>query len=172
MGHTAWNFEDLSNKRFGKLLVLRPYSKSKSGNIIYECRCDCGNLAYKTKAALSIRKQMCRTCGNKGIVRNSTHGDSKTRLYRTWSGMKSRCSNPHNSKYDLYGGRGIKVCEEWLDFSNFKTWAYANGYNPTLTKEEQSIDRIDSNGNYEPNNCRWADIKTQNKNRRIHNGKQ
>lgn len=172
MGHIAWNFEDISGKRYGKLLVIKPHSKSKSGNVIYECLCDCGNTTYKTKASLKTRKQMCRTCGNSGIVRNQVHGDSRTKLYKIWVGMKTRCLNPHFRKYHLYGGRGIKVCDEWLNYENFKQWAYANGFDPNKTKVEQSLDRIDCNGNYEPSNCRWADIKTQNYNRRLNYGKQ
>lgn len=73
--------------------------------------------------------------------------------------------------YDLYGGRGITICDEWLDYNNFKKWAFQNGFDPSLNKEQQSLDRIDCNGNYEPTNCRWADIKTQNKNRRINYAK-
>ena len=162
----SWNYEDITGLKFGKLTILRRYSSSKSGNVIYECKCDCGNLAYKTKSALKNRKQMCRKCGNSNIVRNFKHGDSHSKLYSIWVGMKTRCLNKKSKKYYLYGGRGITICDEWLVYENFKEWALKTGYNPNLTKEEQSIDRIDCNGNYEPTNCRWADIKTQNENRR------
>lgn len=74
--------------------------------------------------------------------------------------MKRRCNNPKNNEYKHYGGRGIKVCEEWFEFSGFYCWAQANGYAEDLT-----LDRIDVNGNYEPGNCRWVDIKTQENNR-------
>lgn len=90
------------------------------------------------------------------------HGHSRTRLYAVWSGMKSRCNNKNNAGYHLYGGRGISVCKEWeSDYMCFYTWALKNGYFQGLT-----LDRIDVNGNYEPSNCRWVDIKTQNRNRR------
>lgn len=115
---------------------------------------------------------MCKKCANLGIVRNKKHLGSYSRLYSIWSSMKCRCSNKNFYKYHLYGGRGIKVCDEWLDFKNFKKWAYENGYNPNLSRKEQSLDRINCDGNYEPSNCRWADIKTQNNNRRGNYGKQ
>lgn len=84
----------------------------------------------------------------------------KTKLYRVWCTMKERCNNPHNKSYSHYGGRGIKVCDEWVhDFDAFRCWANQNGYQEGLT-----IDRINVDGMYEPNNCRWVDYKTQNRN--------
>jgi len=89
------------------------------------------------------------------------HGGTGTRLYRIWNGMKSRCNIPSASGYEHYGGRGIKVCEEWFEFSNFKKWAYANGYNDSLT-----IERADNNGDYCPDNCKWTTWQKQQSNTR------
>ena len=85
------------------------------------------------------------------------HGLTNTRLYRIWRNMKSRCNNPKTPHYEYYGGKGIKVCSEWNDFINFYNWSIQNGYNDNLT-----IDRIDNNRNYEPNNCKWSTYKEQN----------
>lgn len=88
-----------------------------------------------------------------------THGCSKTRLYETWCCMKKRCYNQKDKRYKNYGGRGIKVCDEWQTFEPFYDWAMANGY-----REDLTIDRIDVDGNYEPSNCRWATMIEQMRN--------
>lgn len=89
------------------------------------------------------------------------HGSSATRLYKIWSNMKSRCNNSSIYDYKYYGGRGIKICKEWVDFTSFKDWAVQNGYAKNLT-----LDRIDVNGNYCPSNCRWVTRKVQSNNKR------
>lgn len=94
---------------------------------------------------------------------NTKHGMSGTRLYNIWKSMKRRCTSPKVDRWEHYGGRGIKVCDEWQTFEPFYEWAIANSYNDTLT-----IDRINLHGDYEPNNCRWADMETQAINRRQH----
>lgn len=100
-----------------------------------------------------------------GCHKNVTHGDYKTRLYRIWKAMKNRCLNPNNKRYNDYGGRGITVCTEWTDkdngFINFRYWAIQNGY-----KEELQIDRIDNNGNYSSDNCRWVTHQENSQNKR------
>lgn len=98
--------------------------------------------------------------------KNSRHGLTGTRVYKTWESMKARCYNPNDGKYPNYGGRGIKVCDEWLhDAGAFAKWAYENGFDESKHQTEQSLDRIDVNGNYCPENCRFTDAKTQSRNK-------
>lgn len=104
------------------------------------------------------RKDMERKRDEKGRY-ISSHGETKTQLHNVWCAMKERCGNPNNKSYKHYGARGISVCEEWQEYEPFRNWCRENGY-----KEGLTIDRIDTNGNYCPENCRWVDHKTQNRN--------
>lgn len=159
---------DIVGRRFGRLVVieflgLRPYGKSGVNRSSVLCKCDCGNdyTAYvsslTTNAVLSCG---CRRKENQ-IKSVTKHGMFKSRLYVCWGNMKARCTNKNNKDYPNYGGRGISVCSEWLDFGKFKDWALANGYNDSLV-----IDRIDNDRGYEPDNCRWITNEQNQNNRR------
>lgn len=151
--------EDLTGMVFGRLTVIRYIGESK-----WLCNCSCGNSVEADTHRL--KSGSIRSCGclHREVARKSAtkHGDSKTRLYVIWRGMKQRCFNENNPSYKFYGARGITVCDEWASsYQTFKEWALTNGYSNDLT-----IDRIDCNGNYCPNNCRWVDWEVQFKNRR------
>lgn len=150
---------DLTNKRFGKLSVVGLFGKDRRGEYRWLCRCECGNEVVVLGSHL--RKGDTVSCGCVMKTTNLRHGQSRTRLYKIWQHMKTRCDNPNFDHYDCYGGRGITYCAEWNDFLNFKEWAESNGYADHL-----SIDRIDVNGNYEPNNCRWTTMTNQHKHTR------
>lgn len=159
---------DLSGQTFNRLTAIKVVGR-KRGEAVWQCRCQCGNIV--NVAGYALRSGDTKSCGcwklEEISERQTTHGKSKTRLYNTYKAMKARCYNPNTNHYKQYGGRGIIVCEEWRnDFQAFYDWAMTNGYNPEAGRGECTIDRIDSDGNYEPSNCRWVSIAKQERNKR------
>ena len=158
-------FNNLIGQKFGKLTVIGRAENSKNGKAKWLCRCDCGKLKQKNVTTNDLKSGKVKSCGclyfESNKERNKTHGFTHTRLYNIRNSMIQRCTNPKNKSYDTYGARGITVCDEWRNsFDKFREWALAKGYADNL-----SIDRIDNSGSYEPSNCRWVDMKTQENNR-------
>lgn len=160
---------DLTGKKIGKLTVIKYVGQDKHNNARWLCQCECGNEVEISGTRLNCNK--VKSCGcsiseraSKGIhiIHNLTH----TRLYNVWNGIKNRCYNKNNNRYNIYGARGIKVCNEWQEFQPFYDWAMANGYNPNAKRGECTIDRIDVNSDYCPENCRWVDSTLQAQNRK------
>lgn len=148
--------------RFGKWVVLECTAEETTADRV-KCKCDCGTIRYVRVGNLTYGESKSCGCIIKENPTNLTHGWSKTRLYSIWGSMISRCHNENTKSYRWYGGKGVSVCDEWRNsFSKFKEWALNNGYDEN--NKELTIDRIDFNGNYCPDNCRWIPFSEQTKN--------
>lgn len=160
--------KDLTGMKYGRLTVLKAGETRimNNGNHVktWICKCECGNI--KEIIGYSLTSGHTKSCGCINAERLQTEkickiktgsSNTKNRIYRIYQAMKTRCYNPNVNYYYLYGGRGISICDEWLGehgFENFQKWSLENGYSDELT-----IDRIDTNGNYEPDNCQWSTLR-------------
>lgn len=151
---------DITGKKFNNLTAIR-YDHKEGHHHYWLFKCDCG--AEKIIKKDHVVCGRIKSCGCfSGGITYGHHGKHKTRLYHTWKGMKRRCFNTNTTHYADYGGRGIKMCNSWKEaFLPFYTWAIENGY-----KDDLTLDRIDVNGDYCPENCRWITLQEQQYNKR------
>jgi hypothetical protein len=162
------SMKDLTDMRFGRLICLQPVGRDPLTRcVMWLCQCDCGSQTTVRSQRLLIGNT--RSCGclhrDQRIEQcksRATHGATRSSLHSRWMHIRERCHDPHSKAFKHYGGRGIRVCQEWReDFTSFRDWAMANGYRDDLT-----IERIDNDGNYEPGNCKWIPLADQGRNKR------
>lgn len=157
------NIDNLKGKTFNRWKVVSD-PIIENNRVYYMCECSCEEHTIKKVRSDRLTNGCSKSCGCYALENRTKHGMSHDRIYKEWYGMVDRCTNPNREDFKNYGGRGIKVCEEWINTDaliNFRNWAINNGYADNL-----SIERIDVNGNYEPSNCTWITMETQSKNKR------
>ena len=161
---------DLTGQKFHRLTVLRRSENNTSqGKPKWICRCDCGNIVEVGGYELKSGNTKSCGCWNRESTHDRfyKHGMKKSRLYYVWNSMKDRCYNPNNKRYKDYGGRGIRVCDEWLhDFVAFRDWAFKTGYDENAPFRQCTLDRANNDEGYFPFNCVWSTIAQQNRNKR------
>lgn len=173
--------KNVAGQRFGILTAVELVGKNKNNQSLWRCVCDCGKgtvvkttdlLQGHTKSCGCLRGNVPSELWRENIkhaqTSNIKHGLSKTPLYKMWRNMKYRCYGEGSSAFKWYGARGIRVCDEWRnDFCAFRDWALSNGYvkEDATRNNKYTLDRIDVNGNYEPNNCRFVNMRQQSRNR-------
>lgn len=159
---TGTRFIDLSGKKFGKLTAIDIAGQNKARQYLWNCKCECGG--FSVVIGSNLIRNNTKACGCVRLVdladRTRKHGMGKSRIFKIWAGMRKRCLNPNCIAYNDYGGRGIKICKDWDSFETFYNDMNI-GYSDSL-----SLDRINTNGDYSPQNCRWSTMKQQNNNRR------
>lgn len=153
---------DLIGQKFGRLTVIKKGPKKQGGKQYWMCKCECGNT--KSVYQYNLISGQTQSCGclQKEIAKSNLtkHGFSKTPIYKIWEAMKRRCDSPKSQRYASYGGRGITYCADWKTFEGFYQWASTSGYKPGM-----SIERVDVDKNYCPENCKWIPLKDQPKNK-------